>query len=77
MAKIVFHCYGGSHSSVTAAGIYLGMLPGERTASAAELLGVPHYDRYEAVIHGRFRFIGRGIYAGKTHRRPGYDYFFI
>jgi len=66
MAKIVYHCYGGSHSSVTAAGIYLGMLPGERTAGAAELLGVPHYDRYEAVIHGRFRFIGRDIYGNEV-----------
>ncbi len=61
MAKIIYHCYGGSHSSVTSAGIHLGMLPKGRTASPAELLGVPHYDQYQRVTHGRFRFIGRDM----------------
>jgi len=59
MAKIVYHCYGGSHSSVTAAGIHLGFLPRERTARAEELLQVPHFDRYEVITHGHYRFIGR------------------
>ncbi|MGB4505041.1 MAG: DUF3189 family protein [Syntrophaceticus sp.] len=66
MAKIVYHCYGGSHSSVTAAGIHLGILPQERTATAAELLRVPHYDYHGSVTHGRFRFIGRDIYGNEV-----------
>ncbi|MFY9139453.1 MAG: DUF3189 family protein [Thermacetogeniaceae bacterium] len=61
MAKIIYHCYGGSHSSVITAGIYLGLLPKDRVASKAELLEVPHFDQKEAVIHGRLRFIGRDI----------------
>lgn len=59
MARIIYHCYGGSHSSVTAAGIHLGLLPRERTARADELLKVPHFDRRESITHGHFRFIGR------------------
>lgn len=58
MAKVVYHCYGGSHSSVTAAGIHLGLLPRERTAQADELLQVPHFDQYEVITHGQYRFIG-------------------
>lgn len=66
MAKIIYHCYGGSHSSVTAAGIHLGLLPRGRIASSSELLKVPHFDRYEAVTHGRFRFIGRDRYGNEV-----------
>jgi len=61
MAKIIYHCYGGSHSSVITAGIYLGILPKDRVASRAELLSVPHFDQKEAVIHGHLRFIGRDV----------------
>lgn len=67
MAKIIFHCYGGSHSSVTTAGIYLKMLPISRVASSAELLGVPHYDQKESVIHGHFRFIGRDMRGNEVY----------
>lgn len=58
MAKVVYHCYGGSHSSVTAAGIHLRLLPRGRIAYAEELLQVPHFDRYEVITHGQYRFIG-------------------
>jgi hypothetical protein len=67
MAKIIYHCYGGAHSSVTAAGIHLGLLPRDRTASNYELLKVPHFDQFEAVIHGRFRFIGRDRYGNEVY----------
>jgi len=56
--KVIYHCYGGSHSSVTAAGIHLGLLPRDRTASAQELLQVPHFDTFEEIVHGHFRYIG-------------------
>lgn len=58
MIKVIYHCYGGSHSSVTCAGIHLGLLPRDRIATARELLNVPHFDSFEEVIHGQFRFIG-------------------
>lgn len=55
---IIYHCYGGSHSSVTAAGMQNGMLPRDRVATSQELLQIPHFDRFEPVVHGHFRFIG-------------------
>ncbi|HBI26349.1 MAG TPA: hypothetical protein DDY25_01290 [Peptococcaceae bacterium] len=67
MAKIIYHCYGGSHSSVTAAGIHLGLLPKGRTATGSELLKVPHFDQYNAVTHGRFRFVGRDRYGNEVY----------
>ncbi|CEO89076.1 DUF3189 family protein [Syntrophaceticus schinkii] len=66
MAKIIYHCYGGSHSSVTAAGIHLGILPRKRVANTAELLGVPYYDEYQPVTHGRLRFIGRDVLGNEV-----------
>jgi hypothetical protein len=56
---VIFHCYGGAHSSVTTSGIYLGFLPRDRVPSTAEILKVPHYDGEEAITHGHFRFMGR------------------
>lgn len=56
---IVYHCYGGSHSSVTSAGIHLELLPRNRVANAQELLQVPHYDSQDLIKHGHFRFVGR------------------
>ncbi len=57
--KVIYHCYGGSHSSVTAAGIHLGLLPRDRAASAQELLQIPHFDTFEEIVHGHFRYAGR------------------
>ncbi len=56
---VIFHCYGGAHSSVTSAGIYLGLLPRNRVPGTGELLTVPHYDGEEPITHGHFRFMGR------------------
>ncbi len=56
---VIYHCYGGAHSSVTSSGIYLGLLPRDRVPSSVEILKVPHYDGNEAITHGHFRFMGR------------------
>lgn len=58
MIKVIYHCYGGSHSSVTTAGIHLGILPRDRVPGARELLQVPHFDGDEPLTHGHFRLIG-------------------
>lgn len=44
---IVYSCYGGAHSSRTAAAIHLGLLPVDRVPDARELLAVPGFDRVE------------------------------
>ncbi len=56
--KIIYHCYGGSHSSVTAAAIHLGMLPETRLPCKRELLSLPYYDAQVKEDHGRIRFMG-------------------
>ncbi len=45
--KVIYCCYGSSHSSVVAAAIHLGWLPCDRVPSAREIESVPHYDRTE------------------------------
>lgn len=54
----IYNCYGGSHSSVTAAAIHLGLLPETRIANNRELLNTPYYDAQVAEDHGRVRFMG-------------------
>jgi len=56
--KIIYNCFGGSHSSVTAAGIHLRLLPDTRRAKSEELLNIPYYDAQVGKDHGRIRFMG-------------------
>lgn len=58
---VIYHCYGGVHSSVTSAGIYLGLLPCDRVPSTEEILRVPHYDGDDPIAYGHFRFMGRDL----------------
>jgi len=45
---VIYRCYGGTHTSVVAAAIHLGLLPHDRRPTAEELYAVPHFD---AVLH--------------------------
>jgi len=56
--KILYHCYGGSHSSVTAAAIHLGLLPQDRVPSAEEFMRVPYFDVQLVEEYGEFKFMG-------------------
>jgi len=57
--KIIYHCFGGSHSSVTAAAIHLGFLPTNRIPSFHELMALPHFDKTPGDVYGVIRFMGR------------------
>ncbi|MGI6513249.1 MAG: DUF3189 family protein [Syntrophomonadaceae bacterium] len=57
--KIIYHCFGGSHSSVTAAAIHLGLLPTNRLPSFRELMALPHFDKTPGEVYGVIRFMGR------------------
>jgi hypothetical protein len=76
--KVIYHCYGGAHSSVIAAAIQTGKLPEDRLPSALELLAVPYFDRPEEMDQGWLRLMGtdeggREVYVvGK--RRMGFVY---
>jgi xylulokinase len=41
--KIIYHCYGGSHSSVLAAAIHTGRLNPERLPTGEELMALPYF----------------------------------
>jgi hypothetical protein len=56
--KIIYHCYGGTHSSVTAAAIHLGWLPEDRIPGPEMFMQIPLYDRQEACEHGHVFFMG-------------------
>lgn len=56
--KIIYNCFGGSHSSVTTAAIHLGLLPDTRIATPEEFLNIPYYDAQVGKDHGKIRFMG-------------------
>lgn len=56
--KIIYHCFGGTHSSVTAAAAHLGLLPRDRTPRPEELLSLPFFDTRESNDHGRITRMG-------------------
>ena len=44
--KIIYSCYGGTHSSPIAAAIHLGRLPDDRIPSPEELMKTDYYDKF-------------------------------
>jgi len=64
---IIYNCYGGSHSSVTAACIHAGLLKDSVIPSSKELLNLPYYDRQVQKDHGLIRFIGEDNYGNKIY----------
>lgn len=56
---IIFHCRGGTHSSVTAAAMHLGLVSGERVLSKEDiLLKVPYFDQLTNQDLGKINYIG-------------------
>lgn len=43
--RIIYHCFGAAHTSVTAAALHCGRLPARGRVTAGEVLGVPGFDR--------------------------------
>lgn len=56
--KIIYHCFGGSHSSVTAAALHLGLLNKGKLPSPQELLALPYYDKTNDNDFGSIRYMG-------------------
>jgi hypothetical protein len=57
--KIIYHCYGGTHSSVMAASLHLGILDSEKSPSKEELLACPYFDEVKSKDSGKINFVGR------------------
>lgn len=55
---IIYHCYGGTHSSVTAAAAHLGWLPSDKIPTAEQILRVPHFDTRTTGDLGYITYMG-------------------
>lgn len=74
---LIFHCYGGAHTSITTANLFLGRLPCHRRASLREILAQPRFDATSHQQLGILIPLGRnpaghqvfctGLGAGKQH----------
>lgn len=56
--KVIYHCFGGAHSSVTAAAIHLGWIESHRLPTLEELMKIPYFDKTEQNDYGIIRFMG-------------------
>ena len=56
--KIIYHCYGGAHSSVTAAAIHLGQLPEDSIPKSSEFDKLIFYDLQDKNTHGTLYLTG-------------------
>lgn len=55
---IIYHCFGGAHSSITAACIHLGLIAENSLPTPEELLALPFYDQTTDDDHGYLRYLG-------------------
>lgn len=65
--KIIYHCYGGSHSSVMAAALHLGLIPKNRIPSLNELMNIPYYDKTNNSDFGSIRLMGVDEYKNEVY----------
>ncbi|MGI5921399.1 MAG: DUF3189 family protein [Syntrophomonadaceae bacterium] len=65
--KIIYHCFGGSHSSVTAAALHLGLLEKHRPPTQDELMSLPYYDKTSNNDFGRIHFMGVDEYGNEVY----------
>lgn len=65
--KVIYHCYGGTHSSVTAAAIHLGILPEDRIPGQEVFMQLPLYDRQDTCQHGHVFFMGIDEYGHEVY----------
>jgi len=55
---VIFQCYGGTHTSVIAACLYIGRLSRTRPPRAEELNTLSYYDRSDKSEMGKIHYIG-------------------
>ncbi len=56
--KIIYYCYGGTHTSVVAAAIHVGMLPANYPPEKEEFYSIPYFDRISNANIGEAQFMG-------------------
>ncbi len=56
--KVIYHCYGGAHSSVIAAALHLKIIGKHRLPTIDEMMAIPYYDKTVNGDFGSIRFMG-------------------
>ncbi len=56
--KVIYHCYGGAHSSVIAAALHLKLVEKHRLPTIDEMMSIPYYDKTDKADFGSIRFMG-------------------
>jgi len=72
---IVYHCYGGTHSSVTAASLHLQKL--NLHSSGEDLLALPLFDRLTAATWGRLFYHGTDKWGNRIYSLGRGNRFFM
>lgn len=56
---VIYHCFGGTHSSVLAAAVHTGLLDPERPVSPSEITRLPYFDVRDGNDYGKLCAYGR------------------
>jgi len=65
--KIIYHCFGGSHSSVTAAALHLGLLNKDSLPTWEDLIMLPYYDKTSDADFGSIRYMGTDEFGHEVY----------
>ncbi|MBT9133951.1 MAG: hypothetical protein DDT38_00677 [Firmicutes bacterium] len=65
--EVIYCCYAGAHTSVTAAGIHVGLLPILSRPSAHEILSLPNFDQGSSRELGRVLKFGEDEYGNSVY----------
>ena len=57
--KLVYHCFGGAHTSITCASIHLNYLPKDKIPTERDFRSIPFYDEMESHRVGTALFMGK------------------
>ncbi|MEW5922093.1 MAG: DUF3189 family protein [Bacillota bacterium] len=57
--KIIYHCFGGTHSSVLCAAIHLGIISDQHIPGYQELMNCPYFDKVSGSEVGIIHHMGR------------------
>ena len=63
--KIIYHCYGGTHSSVLAAAVHLGLIEANPRLSKRELFHCPFFDSLNHAQIGTINRMGEDNYGNE------------
>lgn len=65
--KIVYHCFGGSHSSVLAASLHLGLIEKNHIPNLDEMMALPYFDKTSNLDFGSIRFMGVDEFGNEVY----------